>query len=349
MSVTYGFYNSVNEDRKYDAEQVSSLFDGLISDGIYADYLNGLKVAASSGLTVTVDTGRGWFHHTWILNDSIKTITFAQSSSDKYYVIVIKIDTNARVNSIDYVTFNSYPPSPLGLNSQGIYYYPLAYVYVPARSSTISYIRDRRGYGETPWVVGLVEQVSAENIIEQWQRQYDAWFVEHQNDFLNWSQEQQEEYEEWIREAKNEFLAWAGQVEYEFTNWSEEEKELMDQWLNDRKSDFDSWFEHLQNELDDNQAAHLQNEIDTLDNKIEGTFERRSLIKREGNRIRTVEITDQDGNESVCTIFYDDNNVITEVRTVVTRPDGSSYTKSVQYNETYSPGNTLIVEEKFPF
>jgi hypothetical protein len=235
------------------------------------------------------------------------------------------------------------------MDSQGIYYYPLAYVYVPARSETISYVRDRRGYGETPWVVGVISHVSAANIIEEWQRQYDAWFVEHQNDFLNWSQEQQEEYEEWIREAKNEFLMWEGQMESEFANWSEDEKELMDQWLNDRKSDFDSWFEHLQNELDDNQAAHLQNEIDALDSKIEGTFERRSLIKRDGNRIRTVEITDQDGNESVCTIFYDTNNVITEVRTVVTRPDGSSYTKSVQYNETYSPGNTLIVEEKFPF
>ena len=36
MSVTYGFYNSLNGDRKYDSAQISSIFDGLIVDGIFA-------------------------------------------------------------------------------------------------------------------------------------------------------------------------------------------------------------------------------------------------------------------------------------------------------------------------
>lgn len=35
MAFTFGFYNSLNGDRKYNAEQVSSIFDGLISDGVY--------------------------------------------------------------------------------------------------------------------------------------------------------------------------------------------------------------------------------------------------------------------------------------------------------------------------
>ena len=30
MSVTYGFYNSKNRDRRYDAIQMSSIFDGII-------------------------------------------------------------------------------------------------------------------------------------------------------------------------------------------------------------------------------------------------------------------------------------------------------------------------------
>ena len=30
MAVTYGFYNSLNGDRKYDAKQFSSVFDGLL-------------------------------------------------------------------------------------------------------------------------------------------------------------------------------------------------------------------------------------------------------------------------------------------------------------------------------
>ena len=35
MSVTYGFYNSINGDRKYNALEMSSIFDGIIVDGVY--------------------------------------------------------------------------------------------------------------------------------------------------------------------------------------------------------------------------------------------------------------------------------------------------------------------------
>ena len=31
---SYGFYNSVNGDRLYNAQQMSELFEGLITDGV---------------------------------------------------------------------------------------------------------------------------------------------------------------------------------------------------------------------------------------------------------------------------------------------------------------------------
>ena len=34
MSLTSGFYNSLDGDRTYNAEQMSELFDGIINDGI---------------------------------------------------------------------------------------------------------------------------------------------------------------------------------------------------------------------------------------------------------------------------------------------------------------------------
>ena len=36
MAVTYGFYNALNHDRLYDAIQMSSIFDGIIRDGIFS-------------------------------------------------------------------------------------------------------------------------------------------------------------------------------------------------------------------------------------------------------------------------------------------------------------------------
>lgn len=54
MSVTYGFYNSRNHDRRYDAIQMSSIFDGIIRDGIYMSIGDHMIVKADAGMMVTV-------------------------------------------------------------------------------------------------------------------------------------------------------------------------------------------------------------------------------------------------------------------------------------------------------
>jgi len=56
MSVTYGFYDSYNGDRVYNADQFSSFYDGLINDGVYSSVGQRFYVAASSGMDITVDT-----------------------------------------------------------------------------------------------------------------------------------------------------------------------------------------------------------------------------------------------------------------------------------------------------
>ena len=35
MAISSGFYNSVNGDRTYDADQFGSLFDGIIAPGVF--------------------------------------------------------------------------------------------------------------------------------------------------------------------------------------------------------------------------------------------------------------------------------------------------------------------------
>lgn len=72
MSVTYGFYNSKNKDRRYDAIQMSSIFDGIIRDGILQHVGTAMMVKESTGMMVNVGIGRAWFNHTWTLNDAVK-------------------------------------------------------------------------------------------------------------------------------------------------------------------------------------------------------------------------------------------------------------------------------------
>lgn len=67
MSVTSGFFDSSGGDRKYNTEQMSSIFDGILKDGVYLSILNQFKVTPNVGMQITVDTGRAWFDHTWTL------------------------------------------------------------------------------------------------------------------------------------------------------------------------------------------------------------------------------------------------------------------------------------------
>ena len=71
MSVTYGFYNSINNDRRYDAIQMSSIFDGIIQDGVLQHFGTAMMVKEGEGMTVNVGIGRAWFNHTWTLNDAV--------------------------------------------------------------------------------------------------------------------------------------------------------------------------------------------------------------------------------------------------------------------------------------
>ena len=58
MAVTSGFFNSVEGDRKYNAEQLSNFFGCVISSGVLPNPSTNLQVKAKTGMTVSVGPGR---------------------------------------------------------------------------------------------------------------------------------------------------------------------------------------------------------------------------------------------------------------------------------------------------
>ena len=64
MAFTCGFFNSENGDRKYNAEQMSAIFDGIIADGVFTTIGDHMAVSAGTGMQVLVGTGKAWFDHT---------------------------------------------------------------------------------------------------------------------------------------------------------------------------------------------------------------------------------------------------------------------------------------------
>lgn len=185
MAVTSGFYNSVSGDRKYNALQMSSIFDGIIEDGVYNTIGDRFSVTASEGNTVIVGTGRAWFNHTWTLNDADYPVTIdpAEVVLNRYDAIVIEINgSNAvRDNSIKVVkgTAGSSPSKPAMANGDNnIWQHPLAYIYVPAGSTSISQsnIEYVVGTSECPFVIAAVQSVDIDALVAQWSDQFNTWF-----------------------------------------------------------------------------------------------------------------------------------------------------------------------------
>lgn len=167
MAFTYGFYNyndnDPSEDAKlYDAEQMSHMFDGLITDGVYEHIGNKFRVSESSAAnTVYVDTGRAWFNHTWNYNDEVLSLEApSQPSSSRIDALVIDINSDTRHNEFRWVqgTEASSPEKPTLINTPTHVQKAIAYI---TRSSS-QYITDDMienvvGTDETPFVTGVLK------------------------------------------------------------------------------------------------------------------------------------------------------------------------------------------------
>ena len=185
MAVTSGFYNSVSGDRKYNALQMSSIFDGIIEDGVYNSIGDRFSLTAGEGNTVVVGTGRAWFNHTWTLNDADYPVTLEPSEVilNRYDAIVIEVNgSNAvRNNAIKVIkgVAGSSPSKPTMVKGDNnIWQYPLGYVYVPAGTSSISQsnIEYVVGSSECPFVIAAVQSVDIDALVAQWQNEFDTWF-----------------------------------------------------------------------------------------------------------------------------------------------------------------------------
>lgn len=192
MAITYGFFNSVDGDRKYNAEQMSTYFDGLVSDGIYQSVGGKFYVSAGAGLSVNVSTGRALIECHWLKNDNVLTITLdsADVQNDRKDLIVIKLDYPARTMGIEYIS-----GAESVKNTEAVKYLTLAKITVPAGATTITQanIKDIRGSALCPWVTGLVKQVDTSDLFSQYEKAYEEmvqqminWWADRRNAFDTW-------------------------------------------------------------------------------------------------------------------------------------------------------------------
>lgn len=188
-----GFFNSVNGDRVYNAEQMSSIFEGLITDGVYEAVGNKLAVQPNSGMTIQIATGRGWCKKSWFNNTSEYLIALEASdvTLNRYAAICIRADHSETVRNaepyVKYSDFATTPVKPEPENSETVKELILAYVYIKAGATeiTASDITDTRADESVcGWVTGLIEQLNSATLWTQWEALFTDWFKGLQ-DFIN--------------------------------------------------------------------------------------------------------------------------------------------------------------------
>lgn len=184
MAVTCGFFNSIDGDRKYDATQFASLFDGVITDGVIAAVGNWFATTPGGGMTVDVGTGRAWFNRTWTYSDAKVPLTLDQSDLlyDRIDAVVLEIDTSitVRENSIKIVkgSASQSPTRPALRNEVDVHQYALAYVTVKASSLEINTedIYINVGQDDCPFVTSIIEVPDLEQLFARWEVEFQKWF-----------------------------------------------------------------------------------------------------------------------------------------------------------------------------
>lgn len=165
MAWEHGFHNSVDGDRKYNADQISGMFEGMITQGVYPSAGNKLAVHPNGGLTVQIATGRGWFNRRWVNNTSecLLPLEAPDVMFNRYAAICVRADNSDDVRAVlpyvKYSEFSANPVKPDMERTDLVKEYCLAYVYIRAGASQITDddIEDTRDNPDLcGWAAGLI-------------------------------------------------------------------------------------------------------------------------------------------------------------------------------------------------
>ena len=276
MAVTFGFYNSINKDRAYNANQFSQIFDGVIRDGVYQNFPDQgdfLATKTGQGMQVILGPGRAWFNGTWTLNDSDMVIPIEGSDYqvDRIDTIVLKVDKTDQVRANTIYVEKGAPsanPVPKTLtDTDSVHYHPLATIRVRAGTEiissgdiTIQVNRDSR----TPFVTGILEHVTAEQFLALWEQEWNEYKVRKRNEYEAWVRNEEADIKQWEANFKAETLAWEDIQKEAYLEWMATQQADFEAWEVGKKSDFDDWFANLHYILDGDVAGHLQNEIEEI-------------------------------------------------------------------------------------
>lgn len=239
-------------------------FDGVITEGVFANWGDAFKPTVIDGSTLTIGSGKAWLSKKWIQNDStyqmpINVPDYASSTEPRTVAVGLDLKTEpyyrfAKFTIEKQTDYGSYWDmlNALTDRSTGRNTLVLFTINFAAGDSSIqqSNIMNLVGSAWCPYVTAPVQTVTVDDIRSKWDASYNALM----KDIVGNAQTK-------ASEAESNFEA-----------------------------SFNTWFLTLKNQLNTNQAANLQNQITALTDQLNklvttGTVENTVQFYSNGNLV----------------------------------------------------------------
>ncbi|EJV56015.1 hypothetical protein IEO_05516 [Bacillus wiedmannii] len=242
----FSFFNSVNGDRRYKAEDWANYFNKFITNGYFPNIASNLQVIASgTNMKVTLRAGAAWingymYNNTTDLELTIQTADAVNSRIDR---VTLRCDHEKR-DIRAYVkkgTPSSSPVAPALQRDADAYELAVAEVHVRNGVVVIAQeaVTDVRLNKDLCGVVNSLLQADTTMIFNQ----YWDWFVR----------------------TKQKYDEDNTTIMSDFRKFMEDEKKRYN-------TEFTTWFQNLKNILDTNTAGNLLNEINKINDKWNATL-----------------------------------------------------------------------------
>lgn len=184
MTQRYGFFDSDNGDRRYSALDMGRMFDGIISDGIFANYMGAFRVSPHVGLSVKIAPGRCWFNHRWFECDETIYLGLvgAHATYTRIDAVCVEVNESPEVRSVRLRIItgapSSAPSTPEGIHTDVLNQYIIATVRVPPNATTIdaTMVMDNRGGSQCPWVVAPSASIDMGEVLGDVRAKWESWF-----------------------------------------------------------------------------------------------------------------------------------------------------------------------------
>mgnify|MGYP003288843174 CR=1 FL=1 len=200
MTLDFGYFDSVDGDRLYDADTMSRYFTGIISRGVLQAYEGGFQVTEAikpedeedeatetvTELPVAVQPGKAYFSNgKWVTNPYAHNVFLEAPAMTLPRIdrIVLRCDRTYDERNVSIVVKTGVPdPAPVPpelISTEEIEEMSLCQVYVDPEATAITQdkiIDERPNNSVCGFVHQLFEQVSTEELFNQYDAAFEKWF-----------------------------------------------------------------------------------------------------------------------------------------------------------------------------